>query len=77
MAGYYERVGILRNFQNDPTDRSENALKSEAQTVITTSINATERILQYILNFIDFLKNNWQLSIVGVISIILLLKRTW
>ena len=48
MAGYYERVGILRNFQNDPTDRSENALKSEAQTVITTSINATERILQYI-----------------------------
>lgn len=76
MAGYYERVGILRNFQNDPTDRSENALKSEAQTVITTSINATERILQYILNFIDFLKNNWQLSIVGVISIILLLKRT-
>lgn len=76
MAGYYERVGILRNFQNDPTDRSENALKSEAETVITTSINATERILQYILDFIDFFKNNWQLSIVGVISIILLLKRT-
>lgn len=71
MAGFYERVGIVRNLQNNPTDRSENSLRSEAQTVTETIVGGFASVIE----LINFLIKNWQVTTVGFIALLLLIKR--
>lgn len=71
MAGYYERVGIVRNLQNNPTDRSDNALRSEAQTVTETIAGGFASFIE----LINYLIKNWQVTIVGSIALLLLIRR--
>ena len=71
MAGYYERVGIVRNLQNNPTDRSDNALRSEAQTVTETIVGGFASVIE----LINYLIKNWQVTMVGFIALLLLIKR--
>lgn len=71
MAGFYERVGIDRALRSNPVSKSENALKSEAQTVT----EAVASGFSSLMDLVNYLIQNWQVTTVGVIALLLLVKR--
>lgn len=71
MAGFYERVGIDRAMRNNPVSKSENALKSEAQTVT----EAVASGFSSLMDLVNYLIQNWQVTTVGGIALLLLIKR--
>ena len=72
MAGFYERIGIANHLQKtNPVDKSTNAYKSEAQTVTETVVNGFGSKM----DIVNFLLKNWQLTIVGAVSLLVLVKR--
>ena len=72
MAGFYERIGIANHLQKtNPTNKGTNTYKSEAQTVTVTVVNGFESIM----DIVNFLLTNWQLTIVGAVALLVLIKR--
>lgn len=71
MAGFYERVGIDRALRSNPVSKSENALKSEAQTVT----EAVASGFSSLMDLVNYLIQNWQVTTVGAIALLLLVKR--
>lgn len=71
MAGFYERIGIANHLQSNPTNKSANAYKPEATVVTEAAVDAVSTLD----DIIKFLLANWQLTVVGAVALLILIKR--